>query len=60
MSLQNRMLNGFSVLAGLDQHELPIKNEQRIAFQLESAASPLLEMMQRRIASKKQILGRDK
>lgn len=47
------MLNGFSALAALDQHEALMKNQQQRLAQLENAANPVLEMAPKESASKK-------
>lgn len=52
-NLQNRMLKGFSALAALDQHELLIKNQQKVIAQAESTPNAVLEMSSKESVSKK-------
>ena len=48
-NLQNRMLKGFSALAALDQHELLMKNQQKIA----ASVVPVLEVAPKEPAPQK-------
>jgi len=56
-NLQNRMLKGFSALAALDQHELLIKNQQKLIAQVENTPNTVLEMSPKESASKKTDAG---
>jgi hypothetical protein len=47
------MLKGFSALAALDQHELLMKNQQKLISPVENNPSAVLEMSAKESTSKK-------
>ncbi len=52
-SLQNFVLKGFFALAALDQHEMLIKNQQKLISQVENTPNTVLGTSPKESASKK-------